>query len=90
MTRYYPKELHAHALGYYYGRTVGEYDNLFDGEPEAWWFKRGYDLGVADYSLDEQREEQELSEYRQQLKKNYFGYIAQGKKMNKIIKEENK
>lgn len=47
------KELYAHALGYYHGRTVGVYENLFDGESESHWFKRGYDLGVADYCEEE-------------------------------------
>jgi hypothetical protein len=43
------KEFYAYALGYFHGRTVGVYDNLFDGEPEAHLFKQGYDSGVADY-----------------------------------------
>jgi hypothetical protein len=45
------KEFYAYALGYFHGRTVGVYDNLFceNGEPEAHLFKQGYDSGVADY-----------------------------------------
>jgi hypothetical protein len=53
-----PKELYAHALGYHHGRTVGVYENLFDEEPEAYWFKRGYDLGVADYCEEYEQGEQ--------------------------------
>ena len=56
------KELYAHAVGYYYGRTVGVYDNLFDGEPEAHWFKRGYDTGVADY-CEMEGDEAEVEEF---------------------------
>lgn len=53
------KELYAYALGYFYGRTEGVYDNRFDGEPEAHFFKRGYDAGVSDYcdcDLDKESE----------------------------------
>lgn len=62
------KELYAHALGYYHGRTVGfRIENLFDGESESYWFKRGYDSGVADYCEEDEFPTDESRSYGSHL-----------------------
>lgn len=49
-------QMRAFALGYYHGRAIGNTDgNPFtEGDSMSYFYKLGYDLGVADYCDEEQ------------------------------------
>ena len=51
----------AYALGYYHGRAIGVEDNPYDSEDEArYYYRLGYDAGVADYCHENHPEDEEV------------------------------